>query len=96
MALPCAKLRLRNKGSDAGHNGLKSINELMNTTEYSRLKFGIGNNFEKGKQVNFVLSKWEEDELEIVKKGIENAINSIELFVLEGSERAMSKVNQKI
>ncbi len=96
LALPCSKLRLRNKGSDAGHNGLKSINEIMNTTEYTRLKFGIGNNYEKGKQVDFVLSKWEEDELETVKNGIENAVLAIELFVVEGCEKAMNKVNQKI
>ena len=93
LALPTAKLRLRSKGSDAGHNGLRSINEMLNTVEYPRLRFGIGNNFEKGKQVDFVLSKWDENETELVKEGIENAIKAIELYVLEGCERAMNKIN---
>jgi len=96
LALPTGKLRLRTKGSDAGHNGLKSINEVLNTMEYPRLRFGIGNDFPKGGQVNFVLGKWPDEEIELVKKGIENAIKAIELFALEGSERAMNKVNQSL
>ncbi|MFM9944461.1 MAG: aminoacyl-tRNA hydrolase [Bacteroidia bacterium] len=95
LALPLAKLRLRSQGSDAGHNGLKNINEVFNTNEYPRLRFGIGNNFNKGEQVNFVLSKWNEKEIEAVNKGIENAIKAIELFVVEGCERAMNKVNSE-
>jgi len=94
LALPTGKLRLRLKGSDAGHNGLKSINEVLSTTEYPRLRFGIGSNFEKGQQVNYVLGKWPSDELEIIKLGIENSIKAIELCVLEGTERAMNKINQ--
>lgn len=94
LALPVSKLRLRSKGSDAGHNGLKSINEVLNSTEYPRLRFGIGNNFEKGRQVEFVLGKWDESEKELVAQGIEKATKAIELFVLEGAERAMNKVNQ--
>ncbi len=94
LALPVGKLRLRSKGSDAGHNGLKSINEVFNSVEYPRLRFGIGNTFEKGQQVDFVLGKWTEDELDLVKSGIENAIKAIELFVLEGCDRAMVLVNK--
>ncbi len=94
LALPLAKLRLRGKGSDAGHNGLKSINEIFNSNEYPRLRFGIGNNFEKGRQVDFVLGKWGNDEIEQVKQGIEKAEKAIELFVLEGCERSMAKVNK--
>ncbi len=93
LALPLAKLRLRRKGSDAGHNGLKSINEVLGSTEYARLRFGIGNAFDKGQQVNFVLGKWEESEVEAVANGIEQAVNAIELFVLEGCDRAMLKYN---
>jgi PTH1 family peptidyl-tRNA hydrolase len=93
LALPISKLRLRSKGSDAGHNGLKNINELFNSNEYARLRFGIGNNFEKGQQVNFVLGKWNELEKPLIDAGIENAITAIELFVLEGCERAMNKIN---
>ena len=94
LALPISKLRLRSKGSDAGHNGLKNINEVFNSIEYPRLRFGIGNTFEKGSQVDFVLGKWTEPEIPEIKKGIENAIKAVELFVLEGCERAMNKINQ--
>ena len=94
LALPTGKLRLRGKGSDAGHNGLKNINEILQSMEYPRLRFGIGNDFEKGRQVNFVLGKWSESEIPIINLAIEKSVNAIELFVMEGCERAMNKVNQ--
>jgi len=94
LALPLAKLRLRGKGSDAGHNGLKSINETLNTNEYARLRFGIGNDFPKGTQVQFVLGKWGENEIEAVNTGIEKAISAIESVAVEGLERTMNKINQ--
>jgi PTH1 family peptidyl-tRNA hydrolase len=93
LALPLGKLRLRSKGSDAGHNGLKSINELLNTTEYPRLRFGIGNDFEKGQQVKFVLGRWTDIEKPIISTGINKAIQAIELFAMEGCERAMNNIN---
>ena len=96
LALPLSKLRLRGKGSDAGHNGLKSINEVLNTQAYARLRFGIGNQFEKGQQVSFVLSKWSSEEISQVNEGILKAVEAIELFVLEGAERAMNKINQSV
>ncbi len=94
LALPIGKLRLRGKGSDAGHNGLKNINELLQSIEYPRLRFGIGSDFEKGKQINFVLGKWTDNEKPVIEMAIDNAINAVELFALEGCERAMNKVNQ--
>jgi len=94
LSLPVAKLRIRSKGSDAGHNGLKSINESIQTIEYPRLRFGIGNIFPKGGQVQFVLGKWSEDEVGPVSEGIEKSVQAIEAFVLEGIERTMNKINQ--
>lgn len=94
LALPLSKIRLRPGGSDAGHNGLKSIHEVLQTTAYPRLRFGIGNDYPKGKQVDFVLGKWSETELPVVKKKIEASIEVIESFVLTGIERTMNHANK--
>ena len=67
LALPLDKLRLRKSGSDAGHNGLRDIQNILGTDQYPKLRFGIGNNFPKGMQVEFVLSKWFKEEVPIVK-----------------------------
>ena len=64
LALPFGTIRLRGKGSDGGHNGLKSINQLLGTQDYTRLRFGIGNEFPKGKQVDYVLGEWSSEEEE--------------------------------
>ena len=77
LSLPLAKLRMRIKGSDGGHNGLKSIQASLNSDEYSRLKFGIGNDFPRGRQVEFVLGKWKPEELEPIQKGIDDAVRII-------------------
>jgi peptidyl-tRNA hydrolase, PTH1 family len=94
LALPLSKIRLRPGGSDAGHNGLKSIQEVLQTTAYPRLRFGIGNDYPKGKQVDFVLGKWSDTEMPIVKKKIEATIEVIESFVLTGIERTMNHANK--
>lgn len=94
LAIPVSKLRLRPGGSDAGHNGLKSINELLQTNNYPRLRFGIGNNFPKGMQVDYVLGKWTEAETPLVKKKIEASVEVIESFVLTGIERTMNHANK--
>jgi PTH1 family peptidyl-tRNA hydrolase len=94
LALPLTKIRLRPGGSDAGHNGLKSIQETLLTNAYPRLRFGIGNDYPKGKQVEFVLGKWSETEMPIVKKKIEATIEVIESFVLTGIERTMNHANK--
>jgi peptidyl-tRNA hydrolase, PTH1 family len=94
IALPIDKLRLRPSGSDAGHNGLKSIQEALGTNAFPKLRFGIGNDFPKGKQVEYVLGKWTEVELPIVKKKIEKSVEIIENFATIGIERTMNQYNK--
>lgn len=93
LALPLSKLRLRPGGSDAGHNGLKSIHEAIGTTQYPRLRFGIGNNYPKGRQVDFVLGKWTKEEEPVVKLKIEKSIDVIEDFSTIGLAATMTKIN---
>ena len=93
VALPLNKIRIRSGGSDGGHNGLKSIQELLGTTDYPKLRFGIGNNYPKGMQADFVLSKWTTEEEPIVKKKIEVCVDVIEAFATVGIQQAMNKFN---
>jgi PTH1 family peptidyl-tRNA hydrolase len=93
LALPLSKLRLRKKGSDAGHNGLRDIQNILGTDEYPKLRFGIGNQYPKGMQVEFVLSRWLPEELPVVKLKIEKSIQIIEEFATIGIDRTMSDVN---
>lgn len=93
LALPLEKLRIRPGGSDAGHNGLKSIQELLGTNQYPRLRFGIGNDFPKGKQVEFVLGKWSAEEWKIIVPKMEKCVEIIESFATIGIERTMNKYN---
>jgi len=93
LALPLSKLRLRPGGSDAGHNGLRSIQDVLGTNAYPKLRFGIGNNFPKGSQVNFVLGRWTAAELPVVRQKIEKSVEIIESFVAIGIERTMSQYN---
>ena len=95
IALPLNKLRLRAGGSDAGHNGLKSLQEVLGTSEYPKLRFGIGNDFPKGHQSDFVLGKWNKEEEPLVKLKIEKSVESIESFVVQGITAAMNQVNNK-
>lgn len=93
LAVPFEKLRLRTAGSDGGHNGLKSIQETLGTIHYSRLRFGIGNNFLKGRQSDFVLGKWKKEEETLVKLKIDKSIEVIENFATRGITFAMNQVN---
>jgi PTH1 family peptidyl-tRNA hydrolase len=93
LALPLSKLRLRKSGSDAGHNGLRNIQEVLGTEAYPKLRFGIGNNFPKGMQVEFVLSQWLKEELPLVKLKIEKCVEVVENFALIGIERTMNTIN---
>lgn len=93
LALPLSKLRLRKRGSDAGHNGLRDIQNVLGTDEYPKLRFGIGNQYPKGMQVQFVLSRWLPEELPLVKLKIEKSIQVIEEFATIGIDRTMSDVN---
>ena len=93
LALPLTKFRLRPAGSNAGHNGLRSIEETLGTAGYARLRFGIGNNFPKGRQVDFVLGRWKEDELPLVRQKIDKTVELVESFVTSGIERTMNQYN---
>lgn len=94
LALPLNKIRLRPSGSDAGHNGLKDIQTTLGTVDYPKLRFGIGNNYPKGMQAEFVLAKWFPEEKELVRKKIEKCVEVIESFALAGIERTMNEVNK--
>ena len=95
VALPLSKLRLRPGGSDAGHNGLKNIQEMLGTTEYAKLRFGIGNDYPKGYQVDYVLGNWKKEEEPLVKLKIEKSVEVIENFAVMGINMAMNQVNNK-
>lgn len=93
VALPLAKIRIRAGGSDGGHNGLKSLQETLGTTQYPKLRFGIGNHYPKGTQVDFVLGKWAKEEEGLVKKKIEVCVEAIETFATAGLNHAMNAYN---
>lgn len=90
LNLDFGKQRLRAKGSDGGHNGLKNIQEILGTDVYPRLRIGIGSSFSKGKQVNFVLGKWTEDEKAEMAHILEKAELVVKTFVTIGLEKAMN------
>ncbi len=95
LALPFGTLRLKTKGSDAGHNGLKHIQELLGTQQYSRLRFGIGNNFSKGAQIDYVLGCFSEEEEKILQERINLAGEIIKSFCLSGVQHTMNQYNNK-
>ncbi len=94
IALPLSRFRLRGNGSDAGHNGLKSVFEELKTEKYPRLRFGVGNDFPRGMQVEYVLGNWREEDLPLVKKKIEKCVQVVESFVHMGLERTMNDYNK--
>ncbi|HVV03027.1 MAG TPA: aminoacyl-tRNA hydrolase [Puia sp.] len=93
LALPLTRFRLRPAGSSAGHNGLRSIEETLGTNGYPRLRFGIGNNFTKGKQIDFVLGRWKEEDLPLVRQKVDKTVELVESFVTSGIERTMNLYN---
>lgn len=95
VALPLNKLRLRPGGSDGGHNGLKSIEAMTGTREYPRLRFGIGNEYPKGMQSEFVLSKWKKEEEPLLMLKIQRAVEVIESFASRGISLTMNEINNK-
>ena len=95
IALPFGTLRLKSKGSDAGHNGLKNIQELIGTEAYPRLKFGIGNDFPKGKQIDYVLGKFSSEQQEKLNERIDLAVEMIRSFCLAGMQTTMNQYNNK-
>jgi PTH1 family peptidyl-tRNA hydrolase len=93
LALPPGKLRLRLNGSDGGHNGLKSINETLGTSQYARLRFGIGSDFPKGRQSEFVLGKWSAEEQETIKAATVKAADALLLYTTQPQNIAMTRIN---
>ncbi|GGK10737.1 peptidyl-tRNA hydrolase [Parabacteroides faecis] len=95
LALPFGTLRLKPKGSDAGHNGLKNIQQLLGTQEYNRLRFGIGSDFPRGGQIDYVLGKFPSEELELMPEKLKRAIEIVKSFCLAGVQITMNQYNNK-
>jgi peptidyl-tRNA hydrolase, PTH1 family len=95
LSLPVGKIRLRKKGSSGGHNGLQNIEELMNTNQYARLRFGVGNDFPLGNQINYVLSQFSEEEKNKLEKPIDLACEAILAFPIQGIDQIMNRFNTK-
>lgn len=92
-ALPFGKLRMRKQGSDGGHNGLKSINSSLNTPNYARLRVGVGDDFGKGQQADYVLGHWTKEQEKELPFVCNQAIDALFSFVCEGVDKAMNHVN---
>ncbi len=95
LALPFGKLRMKARGSDGGHNGLKDIIATLNSSVFPRLRFGVGSEFSRGKQIDYVLGKWNEEERETINERINIAIEFIKSFASIGIDRAMNQWNNK-
>jgi PTH1 family peptidyl-tRNA hydrolase len=95
IALPFGKIRIRSKGSDGGHNGLHDIIETLQTTAFPRLRFGIGNHFEKGKQADFVLSPFSDSERELLPERVKLCVEAVQCFLTAGISHAMNEFNKK-
>jgi len=95
LALPFGKLRLKKKGGAGGHNGLTDIITTLNSEEWPRLRFGIGSDFSKGRQVNFVLSPWTDEEMKALPDRIDQAVQLIKSFIFTGIEKTMTAFNSK-
>lgn len=88
-------LRLRGKGSDGGHNGLKDIDQMTGGNNYARIRFGIGNDFGKGRQVDFVLGKWDKEEQDKLPEIIKRAADGVKKFGTIGLSHTMTELNKK-
>lgn len=95
LAIPFGTLRMKGKGSDGGHNGLKNINALLGTQNYARIRFGLGNEFSRGGQIDFVIGKWTEDEEPVLKERIAMAVEMIKSYVAIGLQLTMTQFNNK-
>jgi len=93
LNLPFGTLRLKTKGSDGGHNGLKDIQEKLGTTKYNRFRFGISDSFHKGQQVNYVLGEWDSTESAALPERLERSVEAIKSFVLAGPGNTMNAFN---
>ena len=95
LALPFGTLRLKPRGSDAGHNGLRNIQDIFGHNNYNRLRFGIGSDFPKGMQIDYVLGKWTGEENEALPPRVEKAVEIIKSFCLAGLQNTMNQYNNK-
>ena len=95
LNLSFGTIRIKAKGSDGGHNGLKSIQSLLNSTEYPRFRFGISDEFKKGKQVDYVLGEWNEDEKTKLPERLDQSVEIIQSFALAGLANTMNEFNGK-
>jgi PTH1 family peptidyl-tRNA hydrolase len=95
LALPLGSIRIKPKGGNGGHNGLSNISQILGTTEYARVRFGIGDNFHKGQQVNYVLGEWTSSEEKQLSELIDHTIEIIKNFGTIGLELTMTRLNKK-
>lgn len=95
LALPFCKIRIRKSGSDAGHNGLKDINAILGTQAYNRIRLGIGSDFPQGRQVDYVLGEWSDQEKTSLPERMEKVSEAIKSFTTIGIERTMNTFNEK-
>jgi len=95
LAIPLGTLRLRSKGGDGGHNGLKNINEILGRNDYARLRFGISSDFPKGYQIDYVLGKWTKEEEKILDERMPLVIEIIKSFGTIGIQLTMTQFNNK-
>ncbi len=94
LALPLGTLRLRAQGSAGGQNGLKNIEAMLLSNAYPRLRFGVGNDFPKGKQVEYVLGKWKPSEMPFVQEAMLKSVDAIECWATQGIGKAMTEFNK--
>ncbi|MBO5455375.1 MAG: aminoacyl-tRNA hydrolase [Muribaculaceae bacterium] len=94
-ALPFGAIRIKPRGSDAGHNGLKNIAQMLGTQDYPRLKFGIGNDFPRGTQIDYVLGHFTPEEEKLMPERIKLAVEAVKTFCLAGIQTAMNSYNNK-
>ncbi len=95
LALEFGTVRMRTKGSDGGHNGLKDIQKLLETSKYSRIRFGVGSEFKRGRQVDYVLGEWNEDEQNLLPERLSHLKKMVLSFSTQGAARTMSDFNNK-
>ena len=95
LSLPVGKIRMRGSGSDGGHNGLKNIASCMMTQNYPRIKFGIGNDFPKGTQIDFVLGQFSDEDNKAIEEKLDYVGEMIQSFCLQGLDRTMNQYNKK-
>ena len=95
IALPFGAIRMKPSGSDAGHNGLKNIAQMLGSQAYPRLRFGIGDNYPRGCQIDYVLGQFTPEEREALPARVEVAVDAVQTFVLAGLQHAMCDFNNK-